>query len=235
MKNFYNSKAGLFFLMIAIGSAQSVDQASNMLQSKLGAGAGGFINAGTDGLEMDGFFEIQTRNGLFGEAWVSQLDMDAETITALNTSAGIMREISPSLILGGGYSNYTEINNDMLHEMFFGANLNFFTGVVFLGIGGELSPNFLGIADLNTLFSSIPMDFSLMGIYSENFDESGYDLFFRASRTFATGLSLGYTFSRERYEDEESRTFTKQGHTKTFTVPVPAKGYFNTIYIGFTF
>jgi len=235
MKNFYNSKAGLFFLMIAIGSAQSVDQGSNMLQSKLGAGAGGFINAGTDGLEMDGFFEIQTRNGLFGEAWVSHLDMDAETNAALNTSAGIMREISPGLILGGGYSNYTEINNDMLHEMFFGANLNFFTGVVFLGIGGELSPNFLGIADLNTLFSSIPMDFSLMGIYSENFDESGYDLFFRASRTFATGLSLGYTFSRERYEDEESRTFTKQGHTKTFTVPVPAKGYFNTIYIGFTF
>ena len=235
MKNFYNTKAGLFFLMIAIGPAQSVDQGSNMLQSKLGTGAGGFINVGTNGLEMDGFFEIQTRNGLFGEAWVSQLDMDAETITALNTSAGIMREISPSLILGGGYSNYTEINNDMLHEMFFGANLNFFTGVVFLGIGGELSPNFLGIADLNTLFSSIPMDFSLMGIYSENFDESGYDLFFRASRTFATGLSLGYTFSRERYEDEESRTFTKQGHTKTFTVPVPAEGYFNTIYIGFTF
>ena len=235
MKNFYNSKAGLFFLMIAIGSAQSVDQGSNMLQSKLGTGAGGFINAGTDGLEIDGFFEIQTRNGLFGEVWVNQLDMDAETNTALNTSAGIMREIFPGLILGGGYSNYTEINNDMLHEIFVGASLNFFTGVVFLGIGGELSPNFLGIVDLNTLFPIIPVDLSLMGIYSENFDESGYDLFFRASRTFATGLSLGYTFSRERYEDEEFRTFTKQGHTKTFTVPVPAEGYFNTIYIGFTF
>ena len=221
--------------MIAVGSPQSVDQGSNMLQSKLGTGAGGFINAGTDGFEIDGFFEIQTRNGLFGEAWVNQLDMDSETNTALNASAGIMRKISPGLILGGGYSNYTEINNDMLHEMFFGANLNIFTGVVFLGVGGELSPNFLGIADLNTLSQSIPVDLSLMGIYSENFDESGYDLFFRASRTFATGLSLGYTFSRERYEDEESRTFTKQGHTKTFTVPVPAEGYFNTIYIGFTF
>ena len=235
MKNFYNNKIGLFFLMIAVGSAQSVEQGSNMLQSKLGTGAGGFINAGTDGLEIDGFFEIQTRNGLFGEVWVSQLDMDAETNTALNTSAGIMREISPGFILGGGYSNYTEINNDMLHEMFFGANLNIFTGVVFLGVGDELSPNFLGIADLNTPFPSIQVDLSLMGIYSENFDESGYDLFFRASRTFATGLSLGYTFSRERYEDEETRTFTKQGHTKTFTVPVPAEGYFNTIYIGFTF
>ena len=235
MKNFYNNKIGLFFLMIAVGSAQSVEQGSGMLQSNIGMGSGGFINAGTDGLEMDGFFEIQTRNGLFGEVWVSQLDMDAETNTALNASAGIMREIFPGLILGGGYSNYTEINNDMLHEIFVGANLNFFTGVVFLGVGGELSPNFLGIADLNTLFPSIPVDLSLMGIYSENFNESGYDLFFKASRTFATGLSLGYTFSRERYEDEESRTFTKQGHTKTFTVPVPAEGYFNTIYIGFTF
>ena len=235
MKNFYNCKAGLFFILIAIGSSQSVEQGSNILQSKLGTGAGGFINVGTDGLEIDGFFEIQTRSGLFGEAWVSQLDMDAETSTALNTSAGIMKEISPGLILGGGYSNYTEINNDMLHELFFGANLNLFTGVVFLGIGNELSPNFLGIADLNSLFPSIPVDLSLMGIYSKNFDENGYDLFIRASRTFATGLSLGYAFSRERYEDEESRTFTKQGNTKTFTVPVSAEGYFNTIYIGFTF
>ena len=235
MKNFYNCKAGLFFIMIAIGSAQSVEQGSNILQSNLGTGAGGFINVGTDGLEIDGFFEIQTRNGLFGEAWVSQLDMNPETNTALNASAGIMKEISPGFILGGGYSNYTEINNDMLHEMFFGANLNFFTGVVFLCVGGELSPNFLGIADLNTLSQSIPVDLSLMGIYSENFDESGYDLFFRASRNFDTGLSLGYTFSRERFEDEEARTFTKQGHTKTFIVPVPAEGYFNVIYIGFTF
>jgi hypothetical protein len=235
MKNFYNCKAGLFFIMIAIGSAQSVEQGSNILQSKLDTGAGGFINVGTDGLEIDGFFEIQTRNGLFGEAWISQLDMDAETNTALNTSAGIMTEISPGLILGGGYSNYTEINNDMLHEFFLGANLNFFTGVVFLGIGGELSPNFLGIADLNSFSPSIPIDLSLMGIYSENFDESGYDLFFRASRNFDTGLSLGYTFSRERFEDKESSTITKQGHTKTFIVPVPAEGYFNAIYIGFTF
>ena len=184
MKNFYNCKAGLFFILIAIGSAQSVEQGRGMLQSNIGIGAGGFINAGTDGLDVDGFFEIQTRNGLFGEIWVCQLDMDAETNSALNTSAGIMREISPGFILGGGYSNYTEINNDMLHEMFFGANLNFFTGVVFLGVGSELFPNFLGIADLNTLFPSISVDLSLMGIYSKNFDENGYDLFIRASRTF---------------------------------------------------
>ena len=85
--------------MIAIGSAQSVEQDPNILQSKLGTGAGSFINVGTDGLEIDGFFEIQTRNGLFGEVWVSQLDMDPEANTALNSSIGIMREISPGLIL----------------------------------------------------------------------------------------------------------------------------------------
>ena len=142
--------------MIAVGSAQSVEQGSGMLQSNIGMGSGGFINAGTDGLEIDGFFEIQTRNGLFGEAWVSQLDMGAETNTALNASAGIMREISPGFILGGGYSNYTEINNNMLHEMFFGANLNFFTGVVFLGVGGELSPTFFRYCRLEYSFSKYP-------------------------------------------------------------------------------
>ena len=78
-------------------------------------------------------------------------------------------------------------SSKIFHELFFGANLNLFTGVVFLGIGNELSPNFLGIADLNSLFPSIPVDLSLMGIYSKNFDENGYDLFIRASRTISTG------------------------------------------------
>jgi len=58
MKNFYINKAGLFFLMITVGSAQSVEQGRGMLQSNIGMGSGGFINAGTDGLEMDGFFEL---------------------------------------------------------------------------------------------------------------------------------------------------------------------------------
>ena len=30
-------------------------------------------------------------------------------------------------------------------------------------------------------------------------------------------------------------TFTKQGYTKTITVPVSSKGFFNTIYIGINF
>ena len=59
MKNFYINKAGLFFLMIAVGSAQSVEQGSGMLQSNIGMGSGGFINAGTDGLEIDGFLKFK--------------------------------------------------------------------------------------------------------------------------------------------------------------------------------
>jgi hypothetical protein len=54
-------------------------------------------------------------------------------------------------------------------------------------------------------------------------------------KTMTKGFIAGYTFSRERFESEETRTFTKQGHTKSWTVPVPQDGFFNTIYIGVTF
>jgi len=49
------------------------------------------------------------------------------------------------------------------------------------------------------------------------------------------GFTVGYTFSRERFESEETKTFIKQGHTKSWTVPVQKDGFFNTIYIGITF
>jgi len=54
-------------------------------------------------------------------------------------------------------------------------------------------------------------------------------------KTTAKGFTAGYTFSRERFELEETRTFTKQGHTIIKTVPVQQDGFFNTIYVGVTF
>ena len=54
-------------------------------------------------------------------------------------------------------------------------------------------------------------------------------------KTMTKGFIAGYTFSRERFESEEKKTFTKQGHTKSWTVPVQQDGFFNTIYVGVTF
>ena len=66
-------------------------------------------------------------------------------------------------------------------------------------------------------------------------DEDGSDIFFMLKKTMTKGFIAGYTFSRERFESEETRTFTKQGHTYSFPVAVQQDGFFNTLYIGVTF
>ena len=224
-----------FFLLIILSMVmgQKSGQINPIPENQFGMSSGIFANFGTSDFEIDGFFEIQTRSGLFLEtSGITQLDNN----TTLNTSLGFMREVLPNMLMGGGYSNYTEFNsNDVLNEVFFGFNSKSITGVVFLGLGSELSPNYLGILNLNALIPELMFDSSIIGVASEQLGEFGSDIFFNISTTSSYGFSLGYSLSSERYEDQQTRTFTKQGHTKTFIVPVSSKGFFNTIYIGINF
>jgi len=224
-----------FFLLIMLSMVmgQKSGQINPIPENQFGMSSGIFANFGTSDFEIDGFFEIQTRSGLFLEtSGITQLDNN----TTLNTSLGFMREVLPNMLMGGGYSNYTEFNsNDVLNEVFFGFNSKSITGVVFLGLGSELSPNYLGILNLNALIPELMFDSSIIGVASEQLGEFGSDIFFNISTTSSYGFSLGYSLSSERYEDQQTRTFTKQGHTKTFIVPVSSKGFFNTIYIGINF
>ena len=113
---------------------QKSGQNNPIPENQFGMSSGIFANFGTSDFEIDGFFEIQTRSGLFLEtSGITQLDKN----TTLNTSLGFMREVSPNMLMGGGYSNYLEFNsNDVLHEVFLGFNSKSITGVVFLGLGG---------------------------------------------------------------------------------------------------
>jgi hypothetical protein len=182
-------------------------------------------------MEVDGFFEIQFINGLYGDVWFSNLDMDSETSLELNSSLGWMKEIAPDLTLAGGISNSTELNGERLNEFFIGGNISLFTGLAFFGINDTPS-NFIGIFDLNFgPLKNIPVDLSMMSVS----DEEGSDIFFMFKKTTTKGFIAGYTFSRERFESEETRTFTKQGHTYSFPVAVQQDGFFNTLYIGVTF
>ena len=222
-----------FLIMLSMVMGQKSGQINPIPENQFGMSSGIFANFGTSDFEIDGFFEIQTRSGLFLEtSGITQLDKN----TTLNTSLGFMREVLPNMLMGGGYSNYIEFNsNDVLNEVFFGFNSKSITGVVFLGLGSELSPNYLGILNLNALIPELMFDSSIIGVASEQLGEFGSDIFFNISTTSSYGFSLGYSLSSERYEDQKTRTFTKQGHTKTFTMPVSSKGFFNTIYIGINF
>jgi len=218
-------------LWLSISFCQTAKQSSGALNSNVGMSAGAYANAGTDKMEVDGFFEIQSINGLYGDLWFSQLDLDSETSLEFTSSLGWMKEIAPDLTLAAGISNNTELNGESLNELFIGGNISLFTGLAFSGINDTPS-NFIGIFDLNFgPLKNIPVDLSVMSV-TEN---SASDLFFMLKKTTAKGFTAGYTFSRERFESEETRTFTKQGHTKSWTVPVQQDGFFNTIYIGVTF
>ena len=234
-------------LWLSISFCQTSKQSFGALNPNIGMSAGAYANAGTDKLEVDGFFEIQFINGLYGDVWFSNLDMDSETSLELNSSLGWMKEIAPGLTLAGGISNSTELNltlaegisdilfgtvrYESLNEFFIGGNISLFTGLAFFGINDTPS-NFIGIFDLNFgPLKNISVDLSMMSVS----DEDGSDIFFMLKKTMTKGFIAGYTFSRERFESEEKRTFTKQGHTKSWTVPVQQDGFFNTLYIGVTF
>ena len=196
-----------------------------MLVKTIGTNSGVFFNAGTNQLDLEGFFEIQSSQGLFGEIWVMQLDRDAETTAEVNSTFGWMKEVAPNMILGGGFSNYA---NQNLNEIFMGGNIGLLTLIGFFGL--EESPtNLLGILDLNIgPLKNIPVDLLMMNVS----DEAGSDLFFMVKKTMTKGFIAGYTFSRERFESEEKKPFKKQGHTKSSS---HQDGFFNTIYIGVTF
>jgi hypothetical protein len=217
-------------LWLSISFCQTSKQSFGALNPNIGMSAGAYANAGTDKMEVDGFFEIQLINGLYGDVWFSNLDMDSETSLELNSSLGWMKEIAPGLTLAGGISNSTELNGERLNEFFIGGNISLFTGLAFFGINDTPS-NFIGIFDLNFgPLKNIPVDLSMMSVS----DEEGSDIFFMFKKTTTKGFIAGYTFSRERFESEETRTFTKQGHTYSFPVAVQQDGFFNTIYIGVT-
>ena len=218
-------------LWLSISFCQTSKQSFGALNPNIGMSAGAYANAGTDKMEVDGFFEIQLINGLYGDVWFSNLDMDSETSLELTSSLGWMIEIAPDLTLAGGISNNTELNGESLNELFIGGNISLFTGLAFFGINDTPS-NFIGIFDLNFgPLKNISVDLSMMSVS----DEDGSDIFFMLKKTMTKGFIAGYTFSRERFESEETRTFTKQGHTYSFPVAVQQDGFFNTLYIGVTF
>ena len=222
----------ILIITLSILVGQKSNQSNPISENQIGIASGIFVNYGNAGTEVDGYFEVQTKSGLFLESsGISQLGEN----TTLNTSIGIMHESSPGLLMGGGYSNYLEINNEVLHEAFIGLSSNLISGVAFIGLGSELSPNYLTTLNLNSIFPNLIFDYSVMLIMSKDIDEFGHDIFFNISKTYGSGLSFGYTISSERYEDEETITFNKQGYSKTFKIPVTAQGTFISLFIGWTF
>ena len=218
------------FLSMLLG--QKSISTSPIVENNIGIASGIFANYGTSGIELDGYLELQTKSGLFLESSAISGPTEQGTI---NTSIGIMNEVSPDLFLVGGYSNYLEISNSTLNEAFIGYSSNSTTGVVFFGLSSEISPNYLGIINLNSFFPKISFDLSITGTISEEMDGLGYDLFLNMTKTFDSGFTFGSSISSERYEDVEIRTFKKQGNEKTYNETVILQGGSISFFMGWTF
>ena len=138
-------------------------------------------------------------------------------------------------------------NNDNLNEVFFGMISRYLTTILYVSIEGGFAPNFLGIVDINSFFKvNIPINISIMITYTSslngkqvgqwNADENGMDAYFRISKEYNSGISIGYNFSYENYETFELRTFQKLGgETFVKNMPYIEKDFFHTINIGLLF
>ena len=248
-------KTILFFLGISIFcfSQENVLESQN-LNSSYSMNSASFFNYGTSGYEIDGFIEFQMNNRFFIESSINyeignrfNLNFGDNQTLGLNSSFGALKPITKSLYVIGGLSNYTELNNDNLNEIFFGTISRYLTTILYVGIEGRFAPNILGIVDINSFLKvDIPINISIMITHAFssigkqvgklNADQNGRDIYFRISNEYNSGISIGYNFSRERYETFESLTFQKLGG-ETFgkNMPYTETGFFHTSYIGILF
>ncbi len=234
--------------------SQDNAQKNQNLNSSLVINSASFFNYGTSGYEIDGFIEFQRNNRFFIESSVNyeigdrfNLNFGDNQSLSFSSSLGAMKPITKSLYAIGGLSNYTELNNDNLNEVFFGTISRYLTTILYVNIKGVLAPNFLGILDINSFLKvNIPINISIMTTYTSssiekqmgkwNSDENGMDTYFRISKEYNSGISIGYNFSRERYETFDSRTFQKLGgETFVKNIPYTETGFFHTINIGFLY
>ena len=246
-------KTILFILGISVFCFSQDNALRNQkLNSSYAINSASFFNFGTSGYEIDGFIEFQIKNRVFIESSINyeignSFNFRNDHTLSFSSSIGSIKNITKGSHAVGGFSNYTELNNDNLNELFVGMISKYLTGILYVGIEGSLAPNFLGIVDINSfLKNTIPLDISIMTIYSTssiegkvnkgNINEKGLDTFVRFSKDYLSGISVGYNFSHERYETFESRIFQKSGgQTFEKNISIIDRGFFHTIHLGYMF
>ena len=244
-------KITLFLSASIFCFSQDLSQNNQNLNNSYTFTSASFLNYGTSGYEIDGFIEFQIKNRFFIESSINyeignSFNFGDHTLR-FSSSIGAIKNITKGSHAVGGLSNYTELNNNNLNELFVGFISKFLTGILYVGIEGSLAPNFLGIVDINSfLKNTIPLDISIMTTYSTssiegkvnkgNINEKGLDTFVRFSKDYLSGISVGYNLSHERYETFESRIFEKSGgQTFEKNISIIDSGFFHTIHLGYMF
>ncbi len=188
------------------------------------------LNYDQEGLFSDAYFHYNLNIGLFGEIYINDITTNNDRNTLYNLSFGFMTNIEDQITIGIGYTNYFNNENYIEHEVFFGSNYNFLSGIFYYDMF-EKSLSFQSILNINLIFEHLPLDLS----HSFTFDGTNFESFLDISKTFSSNIFLGYIFSREQIEGIRTISYSKNGKTGTYNISNNRMSFYNEFYVGFYF
>ena len=205
---------------------ENIDNRSKNFEFELGT----FLNIGSEQFEFDGYLEVKTRSGIFSDIWFDQVDLNQDTDVQRYASIGFMKEVKNNHILGFGYANSMINLDELIHEIFIGMTLYSVTGMGYFDVQNK-NFSLIGNFDISSIINFKKFDISIDGLlYGGNID-----MFCRLSKAYNNGFSIGYIFSRERFESSDYKSFEKNGNTYIKEIPFEKNGFFNSIFIGYVF
>ena len=227
----------LFLFINGLAFGQAEKQHNGLLSNtRFGKGMGIFVNIGSENFEIDGYMDINTDFGLFGDLWFSQVDFDQNTNTELNTSLGYALRIKPNTTVGLGYSKFSYLDDDASFlndegELFIGVAIGPATGVVFID-SEPYSLDYLCKIDMNHgPLKNFSADIFLQGY----FEGQNYDIDISIIKNVYNHFTLGYILSREKYDYEQPYKFIKNGESYIKNSFQKEERFFHKIYAGYTF
>ena len=190
---------------------------------------GGFINANDLGLDLEVLANLESRYGIYGSIWISQIDYYSNTDIQSNTSIGFNKKILEGFSLDIGYSYNYSFSDDpeQLPEMYLGAdikNISVWAYVADDGVSFEswYKPN---IVELNK--SNLDL------LFYGHLEKNGYDVSINISNQLSKKLIAGIMLGYEQYSETNNITFKKNNQTKTVNVTDNYSGISSMIYLGF--
>ena len=196
-----------------------------------------YANYDLSGFELDVFYNKKSKKGHFIDL---SLISNFDSSTSISSLFGILHDYDRETFVGVGYSNYLSSNYNTINEIFTVFKSRFTTNLFFIGLSNDISPNYLGILDINYFMRNLPFEASMVANVTTELGITGFDIFITIINQNSKGISFGYTLSNERYADKDYviQTFTdKYGSTQTkeFSRDFVARDFFNTIFVGIVF
>ena len=190
---------------------------------------GGFMNATEEGLDFEALANVETRYGVYGNIWLSQIDYYSNTDIQSNISLGLNKKFHHdfSLDLGCAYNYSISKDPEKVPELYFGSDINNISFWTYIGSNGISFESWYK-PDIDELNKS-NLDLLLYGSIEEN----GYDLSINISNQLTKQLIAGVMLGYEKYSENNDITFKKNNKTKSFTVRNDYSGLSSMIYFGF--